>query len=128
MKIIKSLSAALAILVVGYLAFGLYLSSGLARTCRVDELAAVVSPNTRSVAKLQVEKCNYEPDATVVLDLSEKETPNKSVSSKLGVATTSDLEVRWLSDHRLQVSYPNTFKLSQSPPSLGGIDIELVAK
>ena len=128
MKIIKLLSIVLAILGVSYLVFGLFLSSGLARTCRVDQLVAVVSPNTRIVAKLQVERCSYETDAMVVLDISEKETPNKSTSSKLGVATTSDIEVRWLSDHRLQVLYPNTFKPAQSQLSVGGMEIELVGK
>ena len=54
--------------------------------------------------------------------------PNEGRSVAIGTASTTDLELTWLSGNRLQVTYPLSFELTQQPSEIDGIEILFVTK
>jgi hypothetical protein len=133
MKIPKPIIYVFALVGFAYVAFGLYLSSGLANVCQVQNIAEAISPNTQRVARLEVKKCNDGRSPMVVLNISDQANPNQEQAAELGMATTTDFSLTWLSNLELRLMYPRTFKLSQSYSLVGGavlsgIDIALIPK
>jgi hypothetical protein len=47
---------------------------------------------------------------------------------KIGIATSTDVDVTWLSSKTLQVSHPGSFALDPVAPFLNGVEIEFVTK
>jgi hypothetical protein len=127
MKILKPILYVFAFVGVVYVGLMVYFSF-LAKTCRIEPIASVVSPNRTYSARLHVEHCNYKKEPMVVLDISDSSKPNEMVSSELGVATTTNFALTWQTDHDLTLSHPESFSFSQMPSSLGRTRIEFVAK
>lgn len=126
MKIPKSVIYVLAIIGFGYCALLLIASSDLIRSCDSQPIVKLLSPSAQLEAKLYIEDCDNGRAPMVTLDVRNMATPDRSASVELGVATSNDFKVTWLSDTALQVFYPSTFKLSQEPSSVNGVDLRLI--
>lgn len=111
-----------------YVVVTLYVWSGLARTCTGNDVRTAVSPSLERTARIRVESCNDRDRPMVVLDLSDRSNPDRSSSVELGIATSTDLDLTWKSDHELSVALPSTFKLSQEPGAVGDVQLQLVFK
>lgn len=128
MKIPKSAIYVLALIGFGYCALLLVVSSGLVRSCESQPIVKLVSPSAQLEAKLYIDHCDNGRAPMVTLGVRNMATPDQSTSVELGVATSNDFKVTWLSDNALQVSYPSTFKLSQEPSSVDGVGLRLIPK
>ena len=125
MKIVKPVIYALALVGLGYGVLLLVVYSGLVRSCQSQPIVKLLSPSAQFEAELYIEHCNDGQAPMVTLEVRDSATPDQSTSVKLGVATSNDFKVTWLSDEALQVSYPTTFKLSQEPSSVNGVNLRL---
>ena len=128
MKILRPIIYIFAAIGFAYVAFGIYISYGPTRSCRIDGIAMVVSPNSHRQAKLVIKRCNDTNDPMVVLSISDKSDPRKEEMSDIGIATTTDFELTWVRDENLRLGYPSSFNLTQRPHSIGGVRIELTSK
>lgn len=125
-KIPKPIIYALAIIGFGYCVFALTVSSGLVGACQLQPVVKLLSPSSKLQAELFIERCDDKNPPMVSLGVRNMATPDQFNSVELGVATSNDFKVTWLSDERLQVSYPSGFRLSQEPSSVNGVDLRLV--
>jgi hypothetical protein len=128
MRILKAIVYIFAVIGVGFVALNVYMSSGLVRSCDGRSLATVVSPDGRREARLRIEKCNDEPNPMITLALSEAATPREEHSTKIGVATSTELDVTWLSNGELRLTYPESLSLASPSPFLNGVEINYVPK
>lgn len=128
MNLVKPLMYVFATIGCAFVALNAYMCSGFARSCELTTLATVVSPNTEHVARLEIEKCNYKAGPEVALRISSKSNPKAWDSSAIGAATSTDLDLTWLSDEKLQVIYPESFHPASVAPYLGGVAIALASK
>lgn len=110
------------LLLLGFIAFGPLAG------CEVTDIKKAVSPATRRAAKLIVQHCPDEADPMLVLSLTDAVNAKKSQMVVIGVATTTDADLTWLSDTALQVSHPASFRLMQRPTQLDGIAVKFVSK
>ena len=128
MKIPKSAIYILAAIGLAYVLLQVFLTLGPIRHCETDGIRMAISPGKQRMAELKVEKCDDKPDPIIQLIISKPSTPDKGYSVAIGVATTTDLELTWLSWNKLQVTYPQSFQLTQQPSEIDGIEIVFVAK
>lgn len=128
MKLLKPIIYVFATIGFTFVAVNAYLSSGLARSCDVTSLATAVSPSTQRVARLQVESCNYRAEPVITLSISAEMNPKEWHSSSLGAATSTDMDLTWLSDETLQLAYPESFRLGSVSPFLDGVEVDFAPK
>lgn len=128
MKILRSVIYFLALVGLGSVLLWAFVSFGPIPSCKVTELRMVISPSKQHEARLVVKKCTDKNDTVLELSISDKTDPNRLHSADIGIATTTDVDLTWLSGNKLQVSYPLTFQLTQQPSELDGIEIEFVTK
>ncbi|GFE83587.1 hypothetical protein GCM10011487_55870 [Steroidobacter agaridevorans] len=128
MRILKPVVYLLAAIGLAFVALNLYLSSGLVRSCDVDSLTTVVSPDGQREARLRIVTCNYESSPMVTLSLSRQSTPKVEHSTRIGVATSTELDLTWLSNEDLRLSYPESFVLASTAPFLDGVEIQFSPK
>jgi hypothetical protein len=96
--------------------------------CETDGIRVAISPSKQRIAELKVERCDDKPDPIIQLIISNPSTPNQSNSVAIGIATTTDLDLTWLSWNKLQVIYPPSFQLTQQPSEIDSIEIVFIAK
>lgn len=94
--------------------------------CESDVIRRTVSPDNRHEAKVVVERCNDQSRPQLKLSISKQATPKKSVSVSIGAATTTDVDITWLSESRLQFFYPTSFMVTQEPSEIGEIEIRFL--
>jgi hypothetical protein len=128
MKIPKAVIYALAIVGFGYLLLTLFVSLVPIPSCEVEDFRMTISPSKQYEAKLVIEKCQDKTEPVITLNISNKLKPKEVHSVVLGIATTTDIELTWLSGIKLQVAYPVTFQLTQEPSRLNDIEIKFVTK
>lgn len=96
--------------------------------CAISEIKQAVSPGSRREAKLIVQHCREEADPMLVLSLTSAVDDKQSHAVVIGLATTTDVDITWLSDAALQVSHPVSFRIAQRPTALDGVAVTFVAK
>ena len=85
-----------------------------------------ISPSKQHGAKLVVEMCPKQAEPKLELSIFDMATPNHTYSTTIANATSTNLELTWLSDNRLQVLYPPSLQLTQEPFELNGVEIKFV--
>jgi hypothetical protein len=128
MKIPKSIIYILAVIGLAYVFLQAFISFGPIPLCETTNIRVAVSPSHQYVAKLEVEKCNDKQEPMIQLSISNPSNPNLIQSVAIGPATTTDVDLTWLSGTRLLVAYPPTYQLTQQPSEIGNIEIEFVTK
>ena len=126
MKTPKPIIYALAIIGFAYCVFALIVSSGLFGSCELQPVVKLLSPSAQLQAELFIERCKDRGAPMVSLGVRKMAAPDQLDSVELGVATSNDFKVTWLTDERLQVDYPSGFRLSQEPSSVNGVELRLV--
>ena len=91
--------------------------------CESEVIRRAVSPDNQHEASIWVEQCKNRPGPELMLSISNRETPKKRNSVRISAATTTDIDLTWLSGSRLQFSFPNSFNATQQPSEIGGIEI-----
>lgn len=127
-RIHKGVIYSLAAVGLVYLLFLGFISFGPILGCEVTDIRKTVSPSDRHHAKLVVRECKDDTSPMLELNLSNKLRPNKFHIIVIGRATTTDADLTWLSDTALQVSHPASFRPTQRPTELDGIEIKFVIK
>lgn len=128
MKMPKSIIYSFAVIGLAYVFLQAFISFGPIPLCETTNIRVAVSPSQQHVAKLEVEKCNDKQEQVIQLSISNPSNPKLIQSVAIGTATTTDLDLTWLSGNRLQVTYPSTYQLTQQPSEIGNIEIEFVTK
>lgn len=128
MKIPNAVIYALAIVGLGYLLLTAFVSLVSIPSCEVEDFRMTISPSKQYEAKLVIEKCKDKTEPVITLNISNKLKPKELHSVVLGIATTTDIDLTWLTGIKLQVAYPVTFQLTQEPSELNGIEIKFVTK
>ena len=124
MKIPKSLVYILAIIGSGYVLLIAIFS--FIPMCKTSEIRMAISPSNQHGAKIVVEMCPKQAEPKLELSIFDIATPDHTYSTTLANATTTDVELTWLSDNRLQVLYPPSLQLAQEPFELNGVEIKFV--
>lgn len=96
--------------------------------CESEVVRRAVSPDAKHEAIVETELCKKKSGAELRLNIVSQATPEKSFSVIVGAASTTDVDVVWLSGDRLQLFHPSSFKLTQEPTEIGGIEISFVPK
>lgn len=104
------------------------ISFGPISGCDVTDIRKAVSPGSGREAKLVVRDCPDEADPMLALSLTSAVDAKKSHMAVIGVATTTDIDITWLSDTALQVSHPASFRIDQQPTQLDGIAVKFITK
>ena len=128
MKIPQAVIYALAIVGFGYLLLTAFVSFVSVPTCEVENFRMAISPSKQYEAKLVIEKCKDKNDPVITLNISNISKPKEFHSVVLGIATTTDIDLTWLSGIKLQVAYPASFQLTQESSRLNDIEIKFVTK
>ena len=128
MAIPKSVIYILAAIGLAYVLLRVFFAFGPIRHCESDGMRMAISPSKQHIAELKVEKCDDKPEPIIQLSISNPSTPNQSKSVAIGIATTTDIDLTWLSGNRLQVTYPQFFQLTQQPSEIDSIEIVFVTK
>lgn len=127
-KMIRSLIYIFALIGLAYVLFLVYFTVGPMSHCEVIDIRMAMSPTKLHVAKLEIEKCNDKNDPVIQLIISEQFKPKQSRSVTIGDATTTDLDLTWLTPNELQVAYPSSLKLTQEPTDILGVKIVFITK
>ena len=128
MMIPKPVIYILAVIGLAYVLLQTFFTFGPIRHCESDGLRVAISPSKQHIAKLEVEKCDDKPEPIIQLNISNSSNTNQVKSVTIGIATTTDLDLTWLSWNKLQVTYPPSFQLTQQPSEIDGIEIIFIAK
>lgn len=126
MKIAKTLTVVLALIGLGYLV--LMASIWFGPACEISTLRTVISPNKKYEANLVVQKCPDKNEPTLELQIIDKDIPNQIHSSVIAVATSTDIDLTWLSEKKLQVLYPSSLRITQEPSELNSIQLAFTTK
>lgn len=126
MKIAKILTFVLALIGLGYLM--LMTSIWLVPACEISTLRMAISPNKKYETNLVVQKCPDENEPKLELQIFSKDSPKQIHSSIIAAATSTDVDLTWLSDRKLQVMYPTSLQLTQEPSELYNIQLVFWSK
>jgi hypothetical protein len=127
MKILKAVIYLLAAIGLGTLLFVAFISFGPIPNCDVTVLRVAISPTKQHEARLEVGKCEGKnPELNLFIFNTSK--PNVRKGAPIAAPTTTDIDLTWISNDRLQVSYPVSLQLAQQPSDIDGIAIIFVAK
>jgi len=96
--------------------------------CESEVVRRAISADNKNEAVIVNEQCKKRSGPELRLKIISQATPEKSVSVIIGAATTTEVDVVWLSRSRLQFSFPTSFKVTQQPSEIGGIEISFVPK
>jgi hypothetical protein len=96
--------------------------------CESEVIRRAVSPDNQHEASVLVEQCKNRSGPELTLSISNRETSKRRNSVRIGAATTTDIDLTWLSESRLQFSFPNSFNITQQPSEIGGIEIRFLPK
>ncbi len=127
MKLRKLALYSLAVIGLAFVALQLFVWLS-PHTCWDNVIRTTVSPGREHEASLVITQCNDKAAPVLVLSVKNISGSNKEVMAKLGAATSTDIDLTWLSTDTLQVSYPPAFSLTQQPDDLNGIHIEFKEK
>lgn len=125
MNILKPLVYVLAAIGLAYVSFLVFWS--ISPSCEIADIRIAISPSKQHEARLIEETCPKH-DPSLVLRLTDKDTPNKSVNSTIAMATTTNVDITWLAENKLQVAYPQSLQLTQQPSQIDGVEIVFIAK
>jgi hypothetical protein len=128
MKIPKVIIYVLAVIGLVYVFQRAFISFGPISLCETSNIGVAMSPSKQHVAELEIRKCDDKPEPIIQLVMSNPSKPNQGQSVAIGIASTTDLDLTWLSGNRLQVAYPLSFELTQQPSEIDGIEILFVTK
>lgn len=126
MKIAKILTIVLALIGLGYLV--LMASIWFVPACEISTIRMAISPNKKYEANLVVQKCPDENEPKLELQLFNKASPQQIHSSVIAAATSTDIDLTWLSDEKLQVLYSSSLQITQEPSELDSIQLIFMAK
>jgi hypothetical protein len=96
--------------------------------CESEVVRRAISPDNKHEAIVATEQCKKRAGPELRLSIVNRATPGKSIGVIIGAASTTDIDVVWLSGSRLQFSFPTSFKVTQQPSEIGGIEISFVPK
>jgi len=101
---------------------------GFFAQCQYEELRTVESPGSVHEAKLFLRKCRNDPSPIVELRMSTTSKASEYQSFDLGDASTTDIDLTWLSKESLLVTYPTSFKLRRTITDMDDVKITFKAK
>jgi hypothetical protein len=96
--------------------------------CESEVIRRAVSPDNKHEAIVVTEQCKKRSEPELRLSIISQDSPTRSIGVIIGTASTTDVDVVWLSVSRLQFSFPTSFKITQQPSEIGGIEISFVPK
>jgi hypothetical protein len=126
MKIAKILTFVLALIGLSYLV--LMTSIWVVPACEVITTRIAISPSNQHEANLVIEKCPDKNEPKLELRIFNKNTPKQYRSIVIAAATSTDVDLSWLSDKKLQVIYPTSLQLTQEPSELDNIQLVFLVK
>ena len=103
-------------------------SAGPMSGCEVVETRRAVSPDDHFDARLRVKRCRDEVSPMLELSVAKSASPDRSHAVVLGKATTTDVDLTWLSGTALQLAHSSAFRPTQMPTDLDGVRLQFVAK
>jgi hypothetical protein len=127
MKILEPVIYLLAAIGLGILLLIAFISFGPIPNCEVTVLRVAISPTKQHEARLEIGKCEGK-DPELGLFIFNTSNPNVRKGAPIAAPTTTDIDLTWISNDRLQVSYPASLQLAQQPSDIDGIAIIFVSK
>jgi hypothetical protein len=97
--------------------------SSLISACETATIKTAASPGSHSVASLDSSQCPNQDEPELVLRMVEKDHPTKWRSVVIATTVPMNVDLLWLSERKLAIFHPATFKLSQTPTEISGVSL-----
>ncbi len=127
-KLLNLLLYGFALIGMGMVALQLYSHTAAVARCEEVVLARASAPagasDARVTASVVNQQCTDLPSARLQLVLQHSDTPKQSRIAPLGDATTSDIDLTWLTERKLKIIYPATYQPTAMPRDIA--DVQLV--
>lgn len=99
-------------------------------SCISYPIKAAVSKNQQRKAELVFKNCNNSLESIIYLSIYDKFNTKYYTQTEIAKATSTDIDLTWVSENELEVLYPKNLDIEKGTPytELNGVQVQFIQK